>query len=348
MNQADNKIRYFASANGRFGFRNSFDAVISSETLERIYILLGGPGTGKSMLMKKVAAAAEAGGRTCEYIHCSSDTDSLDGILLDGTVAVVDGTAPHARSAVYPGACETTVDLGQYWDKTRLAAERSTIKTLTDEKRRAYARAYAFLASAGSLGGELCTFGERILLREKMERAAARIFKRFPDGRSYRASVRLIDANAMQGHVVFDTPRLLAKTHYLVRDKTHTAHAFLAAVHEQAKRHGHAVVLSPAAIDEKYLVSVFLPEFSIAFTIGEGESERTVNMERFVDRETLRSHKNKLKFAEKCLRSMYDGAFEALGDVKRAHFKLEEIYSAAMDFAAVDEVTSALLTELGL
>ena len=66
-------------------------------------ILKGGPGCGKSSLMRAVGAAAEERGLQVEYIRCSGDPDSLDAILLpEKKTAIVDGTAPHERAAIGP------------------------------------------------------------------------------------------------------------------------------------------------------------------------------------------------------------------------------------------------------
>ena len=45
---------YFACANSSRGFCNYFESNLQG--LERLYILKGGPGTGKSTLMKEVGA----------------------------------------------------------------------------------------------------------------------------------------------------------------------------------------------------------------------------------------------------------------------------------------------------
>ena len=46
---------YFASANGYRGFRSYFNEVFAEEGLDKLFILKGGPGTGKSTLMKRLA-----------------------------------------------------------------------------------------------------------------------------------------------------------------------------------------------------------------------------------------------------------------------------------------------------
>ena len=51
-------FEYFASANGYTGFRSYFDTVYKSENFDKIIILQGGPGSGKSSLMKALAMTA--------------------------------------------------------------------------------------------------------------------------------------------------------------------------------------------------------------------------------------------------------------------------------------------------
>ncbi len=64
--------------------------------LQRRVFLKGRPGTGKSTLLKQLAAAAQSKGFDTEIYHCGFDPDSLDMVILRelGT-AVIDTTAPH-------------------------------------------------------------------------------------------------------------------------------------------------------------------------------------------------------------------------------------------------------------
>ena len=91
-----NQIQYFLGANSPQGFYSLYPELLAPEQASVIYILKGGPGCGKSTLMRQVAARAEEEGETVEYILCSGDPDSLDAVLLPGRrAALVDGTAPH-------------------------------------------------------------------------------------------------------------------------------------------------------------------------------------------------------------------------------------------------------------
>jgi len=62
----------------------------------RRYIIKGAPGTGKSVLVKKVAEAAAERGYRVDMIHCLFDPQSIDMVFIpELSVIIVDGTPPH-------------------------------------------------------------------------------------------------------------------------------------------------------------------------------------------------------------------------------------------------------------
>ena len=79
-----NSIQYFLGANSPTGFYSLYDQLLPPEQASAIYILKGGPGCGKSTLMRRVAALAQEAGEPVEYI-----------VLPGKKAALVDGTAPH-------------------------------------------------------------------------------------------------------------------------------------------------------------------------------------------------------------------------------------------------------------
>ena len=64
------QVRYFLGANSPGGFYSLYDQLIDPAEADAVFILKGGPGCGKSTLMKRVAAAAEERGLQVEYIRC--------------------------------------------------------------------------------------------------------------------------------------------------------------------------------------------------------------------------------------------------------------------------------------
>ena len=103
-------IQYFLGANSPSGFYSLYDQLIPPETAQAIYILKGGPGCGKSTLMRKVAAALAQEGFQGEYILCSGDPDSLDAVVFPALgTALVDGTAPHAAAPLGHSAKKVSI-----------------------------------------------------------------------------------------------------------------------------------------------------------------------------------------------------------------------------------------------
>ena len=134
-----NQPIYFASANTCDGFLHYFGRIFDPNQLQRIYIIKGGPGSVKSSLIRKIANQAEELGEKTERFLCSSDPDSLDGaILMDRKIAILDGTAPHLTDPNYPGAVETIVNTGAFWNKKKLTDRKEEILELTREKKRYY------------------------------------------------------------------------------------------------------------------------------------------------------------------------------------------------------------------
>ena len=81
---------------------HNYDYLVKPGVLRKI-ILKGGPGVGKSTFMKKVGKYFEAIGVNVEYHWCSSDNNSLDGVVIgDHTVCLLDGTAPHIVDPQFP------------------------------------------------------------------------------------------------------------------------------------------------------------------------------------------------------------------------------------------------------
>lgn len=101
---------FFVGANSGEGFQNLFSEVVDLADTYDLMVLKGGPGVGKNTFMREIGRCMEAAGAPVEYLWCSGDPDSLDGVVLPSIrCAVVDGTAPHG-----------TAPLGHHAKKVRI------------------------------------------------------------------------------------------------------------------------------------------------------------------------------------------------------------------------------------
>lgn len=152
------ETRYFASANSYEGFYSLFANIFDSKKFDRIFVLKGGPGTGKSTLIKKVVDFAKNNDGSARLYHCSSDINSLDGAVInvgEKRFAIIDGTAPHERDAIIVGAIDEIINLGNSIDTEWIKTYRDDIISLSDQKSKAYKTAYSYLKIAGECFGSI-------------------------------------------------------------------------------------------------------------------------------------------------------------------------------------------------
>ena len=143
--------RYFLGGNTARGFVSFYDGFCRGPE-DFLWVIKGGPGCGKSSFMKTIGHAAEDAGLDTEYVLCSGDPDSVDGVYIPAWhIGYVDGTAPHVIEAVTPGAAGLYLDLGQFYDRTALQKERRAIEDLQRRYKRLYRDAYARLAALAAL-----------------------------------------------------------------------------------------------------------------------------------------------------------------------------------------------------
>jgi hypothetical protein len=92
----------------------------------------------------------------CECFYCSSDTLSLDGVIIgDGELAIIDGTSPHAVDPRLPGVRDEIVNLGQFWSRSYLKSHESEIGHYVCLKSELYKRVYRLMEVSGK-ADELC------------------------------------------------------------------------------------------------------------------------------------------------------------------------------------------------
>ena len=341
---------YFAAANSGRGFVSFFDEVFESPDVRKRYILQGGPGTGKSSFLREAATYAEERGMRVRRYRCSSDPDSLDGILLDGRIALMDGTAPHAVEPRLPGARDELINLGEFWDGARLGAYYNEIAALSALKQESYRRAYRFLSAAMEVLRVNRELVAPALLSEKLERAAERQGRGIPRGAGYSLTPALIDSIGVRGGVRLDTYERIARRLWVVEDYYGTGALFLLSMMEEGRRKGCAMRVSYQPLEPELPDALLFEESGVAYVLGDrGVSEVAgrVNMKRFVDGDRLTGVKVEYRINRRLQDALLASATEALTDAGRHHFELERIYASCMDFDALGKFTRSFCQRLG-
>ncbi len=355
----------FAAANSGAGFESFYSRIFSDARILRRYLIKGGPGTGKSSFMRRVADAAEGEGYGVEYYRCSSDYTSLDAIVIENTVALLDATAPHAMEPELAGARDEILNLGQFWDSGALFDHREAISLLSRTKSDGYAGAYRFLEGALAVDKRSRELSESLVRHAKLDKAAMRMTEKIARGCGYECRIGICNSIGMKGRARLDYYERIARKIYVVEDHMCTAHLFLAGMARNAVSNQNRICVSFDPVNTSCLDAVLFEESSTAFLsarqdISEEYSEKIagrVNMKRFLQPPTSFSSDEKRRRAEfRADRRIYEGlldsAVRCLESAGEAHFELEKIYGACMDFEAQSRFcngfSARLCDELGV
>ena len=257
--------RYFAASNSAEGFKNYYSEVFARADF--VYIIKGGPGTGKSSLMKKIAAVAEARGDECEYYFCSSDPSSLDGVLIfskKGAIGMLDGTSPHVSEPKFPGAREQIVNLGECWDVALLQKQKNEIIALSERKGAEYKNAYTYLRSVGNLRAVSEGFLSEAVDFHKLRALAGRLIRDLPRG-ALNSTPAILDSVSMNGRVRLDSFEKNAKKLYIISDFHGLGKVFLTELFLLLNNRGVSARVSFDPISPARVDGIFLERESVAF-----------------------------------------------------------------------------------
>ena len=146
---------FFLGANSSSGFMSLYGGFCRGGG-DFLRIVKGGPGTGKSSFMRAIGREAERRGEDVEYLRCSGDPDSLDGVYIPKlALGYVDGTAPHVSEPSVFGADSDYVNLGQFCATPISPSDAERAAAITETYRAEYGRAYALLSAAEELRSAL-------------------------------------------------------------------------------------------------------------------------------------------------------------------------------------------------
>lgn len=341
---------YFIGANTGRGFINaSVDALSEGGALETLYILKGGAGTGKSTFLKKTAKEAKKRGYPVVLYRCGSDWESLDAVVIDGRIGVVDGTSPHVWEMKVPGAASFLIDVSKYLSSQLLAPHKDELVALTRRKAESYASAYRYLKAAELLENEVSEAVERAADWEKLhsyaERTAKKISGRIEKGKAPSVTSVYTGSISMRGFGALPTLKDRAEQIISVKDVHGFASAFLRELGTALVKRGLSVVYGRIPLNDK-IRELYVPEIGFLFSVNEGEYVRRINLERFLRKEQLDEEMGRLKLTERCIQSLLDEAVHCLAEAGAAHFGLEQINKEGMDFKGLNRYCTQMITDI--
>lgn len=349
---------FFLGALSKDGFSSDFANSYDVYSGWRAYILKGGPGTGKSTVMKSIAAQAAKGGEQVLLCPCSSDPNSLDAVILpQRKITVLDGTAPHVVEPQFPIVCEQIINLGEAADSKALQKSRAQILTLCEEKSAYMARAKRYTAAAAELLGDayktqwLCTD------IQKVERTAIRLAKEYitaqksKKGERLACRLRAVTPLGLMYHK--NTPQTLCQNTIVIADEYGAAaNRLLSVIEEKALQSGCRVITALDPIfPDKRIDAVMLPELKIAFCcenryMHPATENRRIHSRRFTNAKELQQHKPRLSFDKKTADDMLREAAVSMAAAGKAHNAIEQYYVNVMNFEYIADLSQRLIANI--
>lgn len=343
---------YFLGANSKNGFHSLYSQ-FPPEADSKLHIIKAGPGTGKSTFMRKIGHAAEQKGLDVEYILCSGDPDSLDGVYIPALVeAWVDGTAPHVTEPDLFGVNSDYINLGKFLKKPFSKAEAEKIRALNKDYKLLYKKAYSYLAAAAELR-KACVpelFNDTAL--SGIRRRVSSIINRnlghnCADGGKIKH--RYISAVSCFGDYRLNCQiEKQYKLKYQLDSAYHALNYALSFAAQEAVKRGADVVICPSPLEPDEIEAVLIPSNGIALLGSDWEFEnaKSVHIDNLADVKLLQSCRGEIREGKKLEKKTMELAYGKLRSAKALHDQLEEIYKSHMDFSALSKYTDSYIKKL--
>jgi len=354
------KIRQmFPGGNTSLGFFSYYDNIMSQEEATRIMVIKGGPGVGKSTFMKKIAVEMLDRGYDVEFMHCSSDNNSLDGLVIpDIKVALLDGTAPHVVDPKNPGAVDEIIHLGDYWDETGMRSYKENILKDNREVGRTFARAYKYIKAAASIYEDTAVIHGWAIDPAKVNGVAEKIRNELfqekgvaaKEGKQRKLFASAITPDGLKNYL---STLLTTRKVYIVKGAQGTGtEKLIAKVRDTAVEKGYYVEAYYCPLFPDKVEHLVIPELDVAFTTSneyhavEVKAYAEVDLNDYLDPSVLEAYADELQYNKTEFEALLGKAVSTISMAKAIHDHMETYYIPNMDFEAVQNCWESTLARI--
>jgi hypothetical protein len=358
---ADGKVRHlFPGGNTPQGFFSYYSHIIPANAT-RIFVLKGGPGTGKSTFMRRMGEAMVARGYDVECHHCSSDNNSLDGLVIPLLqVAFIDGTAPHIVDPKNPGCVDEIINLGEFWDERKIVQHKQRVLAYNREIGESFQRAYRLLKAAKALYDDWAAVNTRALdivwANRKAEELIAAVFA---GANSIGAGkVRKLFASAItpDGAVNYlDSSVWRAKHCYIISGDPGTGKGtVIQKLINAAIVRGLDVEVFYCPLDPEKPEHIVIPQLDTAVTTSNmphlcqltNKTAVTLDMNGGLDADAVTKYEDVATYDQDLFWELFIKSVACIKQSKQLHDELETYYVPNMDFTAVQNLWQRTLDRI--
>jgi hypothetical protein len=353
-------LHYFAEGNTARGSISLYDS--SLQDVSKLYILKGGPGNGKSTLIRSIGDMMVHEGFDIWQLRCARDHASFDGVIVPGLkLGIVDGTAPHAVEPVLPGVTGQIVNLGEAWNEALLFSRRQELQRLRQKENDAYEQAYAGFAQALKIHDDWEAVYIENLDVEAVNRLGDEWIDKLFGGRTVRRTPR-VDRRflgaATPGGAVDFIPNLtagLSRRFFLKGRPGCGKSTLLKKLAAAASERGFDVEIyhcgfDPGSVDMIIVRSLGFAVFDSTKPheyFPERDGDEIIDLyELCVRRGTDERYETIISACEKDYSAAMKRSIGWLKTAHEIHLKMEKIYGQATDFSLVNQMRDRIAQEI--
>ncbi len=341
----------FPGGNTSKGFFSYYDYIIGQEEATRIICIKGGPGVGKSSFMKKLGNQMVDLGYDVEFMHCSSDNQSLDGLVIPNiNVALLDGTAPHVVDPKNPGAVDEILHLGDYWDEEGIREKREEILLSNKLVGKLFSRAYKYLAASKHIYDDTTNIYKEAMNMASINIEADKIIKNEFENikvSNQVGKVRRLFASAITPNGLcnfLDSILVTCNNIYIVKGEPGTGTEILlqkvldCCIEKGIDTEAYYCPMSP----KKRIEHIVIPELSLAFTTlnkyhsSSLSANKEINLNQYIDSNIIENHSEALQYNASAFDDLLHKAISTIREAKEEHDFMETFYIPNMKFKEID------------
>ena len=346
--------KIFPGGNTANGSKPFFEYIIP-ENVNRIFCLKGGPGVGKSSMMKKIANEFIDKGYDVELHHCPSDPSSLDAVVIKKLgVVLLDGTSPHIVDPKDPGAVDEIINLGEYWNVDELEKNKKEIIECGKDISSSFRRCYKYLKSAEPIYYDIeekysdcMDFGK---VNDLTEKILNKIFENTENKCVYKKPRHLFGtAITPIGHVDYADSLLCEaeKVYYLKGEIGCGRTTLLKKIYGKAIEKGMSVEVFHYPLLPDKIESILIRDLKIAITIsGIFKESEEIDLTQFINNEKLSKYKEEIEFDKKVFEQLINYGIFNLKRAKEKHDVIEGLYIPSMYFDEIDKLKDTIIDRI--
>ncbi|TCO80077.1 ATPase [Marinisporobacter balticus] len=348
--------KVFPGGNTAKGFYSYYDNIISTDA-NKLFIIKGGPGVGKSSFMKKVAFEILEKGYDVEFHQCSSDNNSLDGIVIqDLKIAIIDGTAPHVVDPKYPGAVDVILNFGEFWNEMGILKNKEEIIKVTSEIGKRFKRAYKFFAAAKSVRDDVEEIYEEALDHGSVNQSS-RVLKKEIYGSlndaQQEGKVRHLFGSALSPNGLVDYYETIVGTmkniYYVDGSYVKGISRFIKGIVDEGIKKGLYIEAYHEPLDERNIETIIIPKLSIAITTSDKYAHtyyKKITFDTFMKQEILDMYVDALEEDKAFIENLIRAGIANITKAKKEHDSLEKSYVSNMNFKEVDDLREKIMKSI--